>query len=232
MATFVLVHGAWHGAWCWERVAKMLRGKGHSVYAPTLSGVCERSHLLSPAINLDTHIMDVVNEIKWKELSNVVLVGHSYGGMVISGVAEKAEKAIASFVMLDAFHSDSGQSLIDMQPPPAREAFQAAEAKGDVGMPPRPAAFFHVNDKDAAWVDKMCTPHPIKCFTQKLTLTGARERIAKRSFIRAATFPSVYFDKSREKAKADGWRIYDVPCGHDVMLDMPEKLTEILIEVA
>src|SRR6185295_8288735 len=108
MATYVLVHGAWHGAWCWKRVAKMLRGKGHDVFAPTLTGVGERSHLLRPDVNLDTHIMDVVNEIKWQELSNVVLVGHSYGGMVISGVAEKAAKAIASFVMLDAFHSDNG----------------------------------------------------------------------------------------------------------------------------
>jgi pimeloyl-ACP methyl ester carboxylesterase len=232
MATFVLVHGAWHGAWCWKRVEKMLRAKGHDVFAPTLSGVCERSHLLSPSINLDTHIMDVVNEIKWKELSNVVLVGHSYGGMVISGAAEKAEKAISSLVMLDAFHADNGQSVTDMQPPPAREAMLAAEAKGDVALPPRPAAFFHVNEKDAAWVDKMCTPHPIKCFTQKLTMTGARERIAKKSYIRAASFPSVYFDKSREKAKADGWRVYDVACGHDVMLDMPERLTEILLEVA
>jgi pimeloyl-ACP methyl ester carboxylesterase len=232
MTTYVLVHGAWHGAWCWKRVARMLRAKGHDVFAPTLTGVGERSHLFAPTINLDTHIMDIVNEIKWQELNNILLVGHSYGGMVISGVAEKAEKAIASFVMLDAFHSDSGQSLIDMQPPPAREAFQAAEAKGDLAMPPRPAAFFHVNDKDAAWVDKMCTPHPIKCFTQKLTMTGARERIAKKSYIRAASFPSVYFDKSREKAKAAGWRMYDVACGHDVMLDAPERLTEILLEVA
>jgi pimeloyl-ACP methyl ester carboxylesterase len=232
MATFVLVHGAWHGAWCWERVAKLLRGKGHEVYAPTLSGVCERSHLLSPANNLDTHIMDVVNEIKWKELSNVVLVGHSYGGMVISGAAEKVEKAIGSFVMLDAFHADDGQSVVDMQPPPAREAMLAAEARGDVGMPPRPAAFFNVNEKDAAWVDKMCTPHPIKCFTQKLSMTGARERIANKSYIRAASFASPYFDRSREKAKIDNWHIYDVPCGHDVMLDAPDRLTEILLEVA
>jgi pimeloyl-ACP methyl ester carboxylesterase len=232
MATYVLVHGAWHGAWCWRRVATMLRAKRHDVYTPTLAGVCERSHLLHPDIDLETHIMDVVNEIKWQELSDVVLVGHSYGGMVISGVAERAEKAIASFVMLDAFHSDDGQSLIDMQPPPAREAFLAAEAKGETVMAPRTAKMFNVNEKDAAWVDKMCTPHPIKCFTQKLTLTGARERIAKKSYIRAASFPSVYFDKSREKAKAEGWRIYDVPCGHDVMVDMPERLTEILIEVA
>ena len=103
MATFVLVHGAWHGAWCWRRVARLLARNGHEVFTPTLTGLAERSHLLNPAINVDTHILDVVNEMKWRELNNVVLVGHSYAGMVISGVAEKMADAIASFVMLDAF---------------------------------------------------------------------------------------------------------------------------------
>ena len=96
MATFVLVHGAWHGAWCWRRVARLLVQDGHDVCTPTLTGVAERSHLLTPDINLDTHILDVVNEMKWQELENVVLVGHSYGGMVISGVAEKMENSISS----------------------------------------------------------------------------------------------------------------------------------------
>ena len=102
MANFVLVHGAWHGAWCWRRVARILTQAGHEVFAPTLTGVGERSHLLKPDLNLDTHILDVANEIKWQELNNVVLVGHSYAGMVISGVAEKMEKSIGSFMMLDA----------------------------------------------------------------------------------------------------------------------------------
>ena len=144
MATFVLVHGAWHGAWCWKRVTKLLRAKGHDVYVPTLTGVGERVHLASPDVSLDTHVMDVVNEIKWQELSNVVLVGHSYGGMVISGVAEKMEKQIASLVMLDAFVSENGQSLVDMQPPAAAEMFKALEAKGEWRVPARPAAMFHV----------------------------------------------------------------------------------------
>jgi thioesterase domain-containing protein len=108
MATFVLVHGAWHGAWCWRRVARLLTRAGHEVFTPTLTGLAERSHLLTHAINLDTHIFDVVNEMKWQELSNVVLVGHSYGGMVISGVTEKMERAILSFVMLDAFMPENG----------------------------------------------------------------------------------------------------------------------------
>jgi pimeloyl-ACP methyl ester carboxylesterase len=95
VATFVLVHGAWHGGWCWQRVAKLLRAWGHDVFTPTLTGVCERSHLLAPDIDLTTHIADIANLIKWNELNDVVLVGHSYGGMVISGVAEKAGNSFA-----------------------------------------------------------------------------------------------------------------------------------------
>src|ERR1700680_2292671 len=148
MATFVLVHGAWHGAWCWRRVARLLTATGHDVFSPTLTGVAERSHLLRPDIDLDTHIRDVVNEMRWQELRDVVLVGHSYAGMVISGVAEKMEGAIGSFVMLDAFLPESGQSLVDLQPPPMRDATLAAERSGATVMPPRPAAMFNVNEKE------------------------------------------------------------------------------------
>jgi pimeloyl-ACP methyl ester carboxylesterase len=132
VATFVLVHGAWHGGWCWQRVAKLLRARGHDVSTPTLTGVCERSHLLSPAIDLNTHINDIANLIKWNELANVVLVGHSYGGMVISGVAEKSEKAIGSFVMLDAFYPENGESLMDQTVQASRDAVKEAAAKGDI----------------------------------------------------------------------------------------------------
>ena len=111
MATFVLVHGAWHGAWCWRRLARLLTRNGHDVFAPTLTGLAERSHLLTPDIDLDTHILDVVNEMKWQELSGVVLVGHSYGGMVISGVAEKMEKAIVVCAARCVFPESSGKLL-------------------------------------------------------------------------------------------------------------------------
>jgi pimeloyl-ACP methyl ester carboxylesterase len=232
MATFVLVHGAWHGAWCWRRVARLLTHAGHEVFTPTLTGLCERSHLLTPAVDLDTHILDVVNEMKWEQLNNVVLVGHSYGGMVISGVAEKMEKAIGSLIMLDAFMPQDGQSVVDMQTPAMRDTIVAAERSGATTLPPRAAEFFKVNEKDRAWVDAQCTPHPIQCFLQKLALTGARERIGKKAYIRAAAYPSPYFDAGLASARVKNWRTYEVPCGHDVMLDMPERLTEILQEVA
>ena len=228
MATFVLVHGAWHGAWCWRRVARLLSQSGHEVFTPTLTGVGERSHLLTSEINLDTHILDVVNVMKWQELNDVVLVGHSYGGMVISGVAERLEKSILSFVMLDAFFPETGQALIDLKPPAAREHFLTAARNGALTIPPRPAAMFNVNEKDRIWVDTQCTPHPTRRFLQKLTLTRARERVRNKAFIRATGYPSEPFDRGLASARAKGWRVYEMACGHDIMLDMPERLAELL----
>ena len=118
MATFVLVHGAWHGSWCWKRVRKALHAQqGHDVFTPSLTGVGERSHLISPQVNLDTHIDDIVNLIRWEELSDVVLCGHSYGGAVISGVADRVPDRVGAMVYLDAFVLEDGQSLHDTLPP-------------------------------------------------------------------------------------------------------------------
>jgi pimeloyl-ACP methyl ester carboxylesterase len=232
VTTFVLVHGAWHGAWCWRRVARLLARDGHEVFTPTLTGLGERSHLLAPGIDLDTHILDVANEIKWQELKDVVLVGHSYGGMVISGVAERVGKAIAAFVMLDAFFPENGEALIDLSAGAVQEAFLAAQRSGATSLPPRSAAAFKVNENDRAWVDAQCTPQPIGCVLQKLALTGARERVAQHAYIRATGYPNEPFDRGLAKARAQGWRTYEVPCGHDVMLDQPERLAAILREVA
>ena len=140
--TFVLVHGAWHGGWCWRRVAERLTAKGHYVVAPTLSGVGERSHLRAEDIDLTTHVDDVVGEMKWKDLDDVVLVGHSYGGMVITGVAEQMRERIAAIVYLDAFMPGDGQALAD---------FRARTSWPEPVTPAPPAAYFHVNDKDIAW---------------------------------------------------------------------------------
>jgi pimeloyl-ACP methyl ester carboxylesterase len=230
--TFVLVPGAWHGGWCWRRVSDLLERRGHKVFTPSLTGMGERAHLMNAGIKLDTHITDVVNLIKWERLENFVLVGHSYGGFVVSGVAEQVP-AIASIVFLDAFYPDSGQGLADMASPTVRDGMRAAAAKGDIGIPPRSAASFNVNEKDRAWVDAMCTPQPINTFLDKVVLTGARERIAKKAYIRARGYANPVFDKAAEKLKADSaWRVHDVPCGHEVMIDMPERLAELLQELA
>jgi pimeloyl-ACP methyl ester carboxylesterase len=146
--TFLLVHGAWHGGWCWRRVADLLEKRGHKVFTPTLTGLGERSHLLDAKVNLTTHITDIVNVIKWERLSDIVLVGHSYGGMVITGVAEEVEAAIASIVFLDAFVPENGQSLLDMGGAQAiRDAIRAAQERGEIATAPPPATFFHVRKR-------------------------------------------------------------------------------------
>jgi pimeloyl-ACP methyl ester carboxylesterase len=228
MTTFVLVHGAWHGGWCWNRVAQLLSAKQHTVITPTLTGLGERSHLLNPGIDLETHILDVVNVMKWQELREIVLVGHSYGGAVISGVAERMETSIASLVMLDAFIPANGQSVSDLMVPQRRDAILKAASEGTTSFPPVPAAAFNVNESDRGWVDAQCTPHPIKCFLQKLELTGARDRIAKKAYIRAANYDSTPFDAALSQARDTGWRTFEMAAGHDVMIDAPAQLAEML----
>jgi pimeloyl-ACP methyl ester carboxylesterase len=218
----VLVHGAWHGGWCWRRVIDRLTAKGRYVVAPTLSGVGERSHLASNSINLSTHINDVVNEIKWKDIEGLVLVGHSYGGMVITGVAERIPERIASIVYLDAFLPSDGQSLTTTR------SGRAAPLPDDF-VPPIPAATFHVNAKDAAWVDSKMTPHPVKCFTEALRVSGAYARIPEKIYIRALEYPSGTFDAALKRCRNDrAWRTLEMKCGHDVMIDQPAELTSIL----
>jgi len=134
--------------------------------------------------------------------------------------------------MLDAFMPETGQSVVDIWPPAMREGLLAAASKGATTVPPRAAEAFKVNEKDRAWVDAQCTPQPIQCFLQKLALSGARERIGKKTYIRATAVPIPYFDAGLASARAKNWRVYEVACGHDVMLDMPERLTEILQEAA
>jgi pimeloyl-ACP methyl ester carboxylesterase len=231
--TFVLVHGAWHGGWCWQRVADRLRGGGHRVFTPTLTGLGERSHLLRTGIDLKTHIADVVNVMKWEQLTDVVLCGHSYGGMVISGVAEQMAAAIRSIVFLDAFVPRNGEAVQDLTGPAVREAAAAAMQCGDIVIPPRPAEAFGVNVADRAWVDRLCVGQPIGTFTDKIVLTGAVDRIARKSYIRAASYPNPGFDRALAAVRADpSWRTYAVSCGHDVMVDDPDRLSEILLEAA
>jgi pimeloyl-ACP methyl ester carboxylesterase len=231
--TFVLVHGAWHGGWCWRRVADRLRSGGHVVFTPTLTGLGERSHLMRAGIDLKTHITDVVNLMKWEKLTDVVLCGHSYGGMIISGVAEQMAPAIRSIVFLDTFVPRNGEAVQDLTSAAVQETARAAIQRGEFGMPPRSAEAFGVNAADRAWVDSLCVPQPIATFTDKIVLTGARDRIARKSYIRAKSYVNPGFDRALAAAEADAsWRTYGVPCGHDVMVDMPERLSEILLEVA
>ncbi len=234
MSTYVLIHGAWHGSWCWKRVRKALESQGHEVFTPTLTGVGERSHLLSRQVNLEMHILDVVNLIRWEELSNVVLCGHSYGGVVVKGAADRVPQQIGALVYLDAFVLENGQSLHDTLPPEQKGAqHEGARIHGDGWkVPPIPAKQFNVNAKDAAWVDRQCTMQPLATFDQPLRLSGGIDSVKNVTFILATGYGGSPFAQFYERAKSKGWQTLNMACGHDVMLDMPEELTAALVKAA
>ena len=229
--TFVLIHGAWHGGWCWRRVADLLQAQGHKVFAPTLTGVGERSHLLSKDITLDTHIADIVNLFKWEDLKGVCLVAHSYGGWPSSGALEQVHDRVSSIVWLDAFKPENGQRGTDFASEFSRKAMEEAIAKGAPGRAPPPVAAFGINAKDQAWVQSKLTDQPNGVSTQPIKLTGAREKIAKKTYMRATTYPQPAFDKALAECKADTtWKTFETTAaGHDVMVDAPEWLVDILL---
>ena len=218
--TFVLVHGAWHGGWCWRRVADLLEAKGHKVFTPTLTGLADRSHLLSKDVILDTHIADVVNLFKWEDLKDACLVAHSYGGWPSSGALEQIGDRVSSIVWLDAFKPENGQKGADYASPFSRKA-------------PPPSAF-GVNEKDQEWVKSKLTDQPNGVATQPIKLTGAREKIARKTYIRAPKYPQAAFDKALAECKADSsWKTFvNENTGHDVMVDQPQWLADIILQMA
>ena len=227
MTDFVLVQGAWIGGWYWRPVAQALRKAGHEVYTPTLTGLGERIHLMSPSINLDTHITDIVNVIKQEELSDVVLVGHSYGGMVVTGVADVVPGKITSLVYLDAFVPENGQSLLSLLPPGG----PAPVAASEYALAPLPASFFGASAEVAAVVDARMTPHPIACFTQALKLTSGVDRVKNRTYIYCNVPAPTTFTQFYEKLKDDkAWTMHTLPCTHLVQIDMPNELADLLVQ--
>jgi pimeloyl-ACP methyl ester carboxylesterase len=232
MGTFVLIHGGWHGGWCYKKVARLLRCRGHDVYAPSLTGLGDRAHLAKHLhINLTTHIDDVIAVLETEELTDVVLCGHSYGGMVITGVASRDPSRIRSLFYLDALVPVDGQSACDAAPVMAESVLRST---GDGhGVPPFPAAAFNCNPGDVALVDRRCVSHPVDTLVERLRLTGQEKKVRNRAFVLATGWGSPAQGESLaapfELIKHDpAWAAYTVPCGHEVMLDAPEELARLL----
>ena len=184
MSTFVLVHGAWIGGWSYRRVADKMRALGHVVYTPTLTGIGERSHLYHPDIDLEAHVTDVLNVIEWEQLDDIILVGHSYGGMVITLVADRIPEKVSHLVYLDAFVPQDGQSEMDFLPDDQKGFMRAAAAESNNGIPPLPAEFFGLNENDIPMYNKLCSLQPIMTFEQPVKLTGGLQKLRnKRVFI-------------------------------------------------
>lgn len=235
MTTFVLVHGAWRGGWCWREVVSSLRALGHEVHAPSLAGLADRRHLASPSTNLETHILDIVHLLQWEDLSDVVLCGHSYAGMVITGVADRIPDRVRALVYLDAFAPEHGQSMLDVTLPERRAAHQSRidhETGGWMVKPP-PVAFSAAAAKDADRVSRPCTAHPLACFEQKLELVREADPSLPKIFVEATRFVPSPFEGVANRLRSDPtWRVLTVDTGHDVMIEDPQACTAILVEAA
>jgi len=225
-ATIVLVHGAWVGGWYWKKVTPLLRDTGHDVFVPTLTGLGERSHLLTRDVGLDTHITDIVQVLEFEDLSNVVLVGHSYGGMVITGVADKAGDRIAQLVYLDAMLPENGKAAADY----SRRKFGPITDDSWHDPVGEPQAFGVTDDRDVAWMKKRATDMPRKCMQQPLRLADDRSRRIKGAYILCSTFP--FATEAAQRAKQRGYRYREMlSAGHDVMVTQPRELTKVLNEL-
>ncbi|MGQ2997478.1 alpha/beta fold hydrolase [Variovorax sp.] len=236
-STFVLVHGAWHGGWCWSRVAARLRERGHAVFTPTLTGLGERRHLISPQINLDTHVEDVVNLLQFEELERVVLVGHSYAGIVISGVADRVPQRLRQLVYLDALLLEPGKSLFSDFPPAVVEQRLKAirETGGGVGAAAAlpPAAFGVKDPADAAWVARHLTPQPVGTYLQPLLLKAPLGNGLPKTYIECTGDPIATLEPTKARVRADaGWQLRTLATGHDAMVTAPAALTELLTDLA
>jgi len=233
MANFVLVHGAFQGGWVYARVARLLREAGHEVYTPTLTGLGERSHLAHHAINLDTHIQDIVSVFKYENIDDAILCGHSYGGMVITGVAGEIAERIRTLFYIDAYAPTDGQSLIDITGAETALAFLDQASRSGGTVPPIPAATFNVNEQDAAWVDSMSVAQPLATFAQGVRTGVESTSVANRTYVFASANGGDWFVSTHAKLKErPHWKVHAIACGHSIMLDRPQELTALLQEEA
>ena len=230
--TYVLVHGGFHGGWCWKTVATNLRKLGHEVYTPTLTGLGERSHLIGVRPTFETFIQDIVQVINFEELSDVILVGHSFAGPTISGVADRVPEKIRHIVFLDALVLRSGEAAADRSPPERMVEYRkrAAEETGGFGVPPLPPEYYGILDeKVAMWLSAKLTPQPIESFVDPLVLRHPLGNHLPVTYI-ASTNPSHPTTiKSREIARGmPDWNYLEIQTSHSSMITAPEELTAML----
>jgi pimeloyl-ACP methyl ester carboxylesterase len=233
MAPFVLVHGSHDGGWIWKKVAPLLRAGGHEIYTPTLTGLSDRSHLLECGVNLMTHITDIVNLLYYEDLTEVILVGNSYAGMVITGVAAQVPERLKCLIYLDAYVPDEGQSESDLWPAEMRAAILADDAAASGLRQPPPPALFGITDPEMTdWVKARSTPHPMATYTQPVPSGTARSAAVPRIYIHCIdgqTTPT--FAPFATKAREHGWHVREMATGHVPMLTSPRELADLLLEL-
>lgn len=244
MANFVLVHGAWHGGWCWRRVVDALHARGHRAHAVTLTGLGERAHLLSSLITLETHIEDVANAIEAEEFGDVVLAVHSYAGMIGTAIADRMPQRLKHLVYVDAVVPRPGESWSSTHASATREArLAAAQASPEFALPAPDPAVFGLAAEDHEWVRRRQTPHPGHTYQAALDFDPKRVAGVPRTFVdcikpRLGTIDSIR-PRVRDAGFWDGaWaggagmRIVELQTGHDPMVSAPGELTEVLLGCA
>jgi pimeloyl-ACP methyl ester carboxylesterase len=230
VATFLVAHGAWSAGWAWKKMRPLMRARGHEIFTPTYTGMGERAHLAHRDIDLETHIADVLGVLKFEDLRNVILVGHSYGGMVATGVADRAPERLSQLVYLDAFAPRNGQSLLDLQTEEASQRVREGTAREGDGwrIPPNPAPP-DTSAADLAWVNAHRMPQPIKTFEQKIKLTGAVDRLPRTYIYCKISRPGDVFRQFRDRASSEkGWKCIDIDASHSPNVTAPEALALIL----
>jgi pimeloyl-ACP methyl ester carboxylesterase len=230
-ATFLVCHGAWSAGWAWKKMHPLMAARGHHLVTPSYTGLGERAHLANPSIDLETHIQDMLNVIKYEDLRDIVLIGHSYGGMVATGVADRARDRITQLIYIDAFVPDDGQSLLDLNEP-ARARMQEL-AKGGDGwcVPPNPTPS-DTPPADVAWLTERRVDMPIKCFLAPLKLHGG-ELTLPRCYIYATRItPADTFGPFAKRAKSEpGWRYDEIDASHAPNVTAPETLMALLEKI-
>lgn len=236
MATIVLVHGATRGGWIWRRVAPLLAARGHEVYRPTLTGLGERVHLANRDTGLGTHVQDVLGVLEYEDLRDVVLVGHSYGGMVISGVAGTAAERLAHLVYLDAIVPRDGESLFAAIARVNPEAAAQRQQPGadDWLLPSIDPSLVGITDgADLAWLRARATPHPLKCFVEPVRVARPIPDAIPRTYIHCTEQTSISMDAFAAWLRTEpGWRLRELATGHEAPVSDPRGLAALLLEAA
>lgn len=231
---FILVPGAWLGGWCWRRVVPVLEAQGHTVLTPTLTGLGERSHLISPDVDLETHIHDVVNVLTWEDLEEVVLVGHSYAGFVVAGVTDWVPERVAKLVFLDTSIPADGESFFDLWSPEGRLAVEAAAAEHGGWPTPddRGEDAADISHEDMEWVRSKATPHPLGTLAQPLSLNNPAAASIPRGYL-CCQAGREQFGAYLQPYRGDrAWKFVDIDSGHWPMISAPEDLARALMDVA
>ena len=236
MASYVLVHGAWHGGWCWKRTARLLRAQGHEVYAPSLTGSGDRKHLLSPSVGMDTYVQDVVNLIEYEDLTDVLLAGHSASGSVVAKAAESVHPRLKALVYVDAVILPSGKAMFDVFPPQWTEGMRASARTRGEGwyLPPEQDMIFSFfasdcSDEDKQWLWRMATPQPIKPYEDRVDLSRFYQLSIPKTYIKCTKSQA---GAPRSVADKFGMQYFEIDAGHDPMVSQPERFAAILAQLA